>query len=646
MIVSLIFLGGTLFAQNSTVTGVVRDDKGEALEGVTVIVEGTNNATATDALGKYSINAAATASLRFSFIGYKETVVPINGRTVVNATMSENSLLLDNIVVTALGIKKEAKSLSYNVQQVKGSDVMKIPDANLVNDLNGKIAGVTINSSSSGIGGSSRVVMRGAKSINGNNNVLYVIDGIPMPDLKHDQPGDVFSGAGQTGDAMSGINAEDVESISVLSGPSAAALYGSDASNGVILITTKKGAKGSLAVTYTSNCQFSHPFVMPDFQNTYGPSEVGSYYSWGSKLSKASSYKPKDFFRTGTNFTNSVNVSTGTERNQTYMSLGSTNAGGIIHNNDYDRYNFSVRNTSKFLNDKMTLDLSYMMSSVKEENMISQGLYFNPIVEAYLFPPGDQWEKVTYYERYNADRNFPVQYWPYGDNGLSMQNPYWIAERDKFVNHKERHMATASLKWDVRKWISLHGRVKYDNSTERYEKKYSASTNTLFASKFGHYALNHEKSRQLYAEAFATINKYFANQTWNFTSTIGTSFDQRDYDQDGFDGNLKSVANLFTLSNVATAEAKTQFTQSGYTTRKEAVYGSAQLGYKSKAYVDVTARNDWSSKLEQANNSYFYYSAGISGIFTDIFPAIKSDIMPYFKARLSYSEVGNDPDVP
>jgi TonB-linked SusC/RagA family outer membrane protein len=624
------------------VRGTVVDAQGSPLIGVNVKIKGTGQGAITDIDGNFKVQVSNGDVLEFSYVGYTTKEVRVQrGVSTLKVTLSEDNKLLNEVVVTALGIKKEAKSLSYNVQQLNNDAIMKVSDANFVNNLNGKIAGVTINSSSSGVGGSSRVVMRGAKSISGNNNVLYVIDGIPMPSLQSDQPSGIYAGAGQSGDGSSNINPDDIESISVLSGPSAAALYGSSAANGVVMITTKKGKAERLSVSITSSTQFSHPFVMPDFQNTYGPSETGSYYSWGDKLTTPSSYNPKSFYHTGVNFTNSVSLATGNKGNQTYISLGTTNAQGIIHNNDYDRYNFTVRNTTNFLNDKLTLDLSYMLSNVKEQNMISQGLYFNPIVPVYLFPAGDDWSKASFYQRFDSDRNFPVQYWPYGDQGLSMQNPYWITEKDKFINHKERHMATMALKWNIASWINLNGRVKFDKSIDRYEKKFSASTNTLFASKYGHYMLRHLENRQLYAEAYLNINKYFFHDNFSLTANIGTSFDQRDNDDDSVDGNLKGVANLFTLSNVATSDAKTKYAQSGYTSRLEAVYGSVQLGYKSRLYLDLTARNDWSSKL---NDSYFYSSAGLSGIMTEIFPFLKTKFMPYWKARISYSEVGNEPN--
>ncbi len=633
-------------AASEKVTGHVTDSNGEPLVGVSVKTK-DGGVAITDIDGNFSINASRGETLELSYVGFNNKEVRVKGNTV-DTSLEEDNKVLNEVVVTALGIKKEAKSLSYNVQQLNSDAVTTVKDANFVNSLNGKVAGVQINASSSGIGGASRVVMRGVKSINGNNNVLYVIDGIPMTDVQGDQPESMYDGAGSTGDAISNLNPDDIESISVLSGPSAAALYGSEASNGVILVTTKKGKEGKLDVTYTGSFQFSHPFVMPEFQNTYGQTSSTSYDSWGSKLAQPSSYDPADFFQTSTNFSNTVAVSTGTERNQTYFSLGSNNAQGLIHNNDYDRYNLSVRNTSKFLKDKMTLDLGYMMTTVKEQNMISQGQYFNPLYALYLFPAGADFNAVKYFERYDSDRNFPVQYWPWGDMSMSMQNPYWTTERDKFVNHKERHIFTASLKYEIAPWISLTGRVKYDRAEDRYEKKYSASTINQFAhGDNGAYGLTHQNTKQYYAEAFANINKYFDHDRWNITATLGTSYDQRNLDRDGWEGPLAKVPNLFTVSNVLTTDPNTKHEQSGYETRKEAVYGSAQLGYRSMAYLDVTARNDWSSKLAGAQKSFFYWSAGLSGIWTEIVPQIKSDnYLNYLKTRISYSEVGNDPTDP
>lgn len=553
--------------------------------------------------------------------------------------------MLNEVVVTALGIKKEAKSLSYNVQQLDGDAVTKVQDANFVNSLNGKVAGVQFSQNAAGVGSATRVVMRGVKSINGNNSVLYVIDGIPMPNLQTSTTGDMFSGSGATGDSAADINPADIESISVLSGPSAAALYGSDASNGVILITTKKGQQGRLDVTYSGSFQFSRPFVTHKFQNTYGTSSPGSFDSWGSKLSTPSAYDPNDFFQTGTNFTNNVAVSTGNAQNQTYLSLGATNAEGLIHNNNFTRYSLNVRNTSKFANDRLTLDLSYTMSNIKEQNMISSGQYHNPLYTLYLFPAGGDWQGIQYYSRHNLERNLETQYWPWLDQNELMENPYWIAQNERYINHKVRNMVNATLKWDATNWLSLTGRVKYDNSQNRFEEKFAAGTKNMFASDAGHYGLRNQNARQLFAEAFATANKYWNDGEWSLTAVLGANYDRRDISEERTSGHLSSVPNRFTLQNINAADPNFKLGQSYPERRiKEAVYASTQFGYKSMAYLDLTARNDWSSALAPNNDSYFYWSAGISGIWTEIFPAIKSNNwLNYLKTHVSYSVVGNDP---
>ena len=629
------------------VSGQVLDENGEPIIGATVTLKGTKTAVPTDVDGNFSLKAPAGSKLVITYLGY--STVEVNAGEGIKVTMKPDTEVLNEVVVTALGIKKEAKSLSYNVQQLGGDAVTKVQDANFVNSLNGKVAGVQFSQSSAGAGSATRVVMRGIKSINGNNGALYVIDGVPMPNLQSSQENTMYGGAGSTGDSAADINPNDIESISVLSGPSAAALYGSDASNGVILITTKKGQKGRLDVTYSGSFQFSRPFVTHKFQNTYGTSAVGSFDSWGSKLATPSSYDPNDFFQTGTNISNNVSISTGSDKNQTYLSMGATNSTGLIHNNDFDRYNLNFRNTAKFCDDKLTLDFNYTLSNIREQNMITQGQYHNPLYTLYLFPAGGDWQGMQYYSRHDLSRNLETQYWPWLDQGDLMENPYWIAEKEKFVNHKVRNMITASLKWDVTSWLSLTGRVKYDVSNNRYEQKFNAGTKLQFASDAGYYALRNQTASQLYAEAFATINKYWNDNEWSLTGVVGTNYDRRDTKEESASGNLATVPNKFTLNNIDPSDPKFRMNQTYNERRiKQAVYGSAQLGYKSMAYLDVTARNDWSSALAPFNKQvYFYWSAGISGIWTDIFPVIKSNKwLNYLKTRLSYSEVGNDPSDP
>ena len=401
-----LFVAGTLaMAQNRTVTGTVLDDYGEPLIGASVTAEGVTPplGVVTDLDGRYEISVpAGVTQLRFSFIGQEDALETIGSRSVIDVTLVAANNVLNATVVTAMGIKKEEKSLSYNVQQTKLEGVS--PVGSFVNSLNGKVAGVSISQSSTGVGGSSRIVMRGSKSISNNNNALYVIDGIPMQSLRGTQPEGVYAGAGLTGDVLGSINQDDIESISVLSGPSAAALYGANAANGVIIITTKKGGKDKLDIDYSNSTTFSRAYVMPQFQNTYGATAPGSFYSWGAKLDTPSTYNPRDYFQTGLNEVNSLAVSTGTERSQTYLSAAVANARGIVHNNNVNRYNLSFRNTTDIVKDILTMDVNITYGRVNEQNMIAQGEYGNPIVPVYLFPASEDWSRVQIYERYDIGR--------------------------------------------------------------------------------------------------------------------------------------------------------------------------------------------------------------------------------------------------
>lgn len=624
--------------KNKKITGRVVDETGESLIGVNVSVAGSATGTITDFDGNFTLDVASGATLKVSYVGYKSQSIKVSDLNFYNITLASDNEVLDEVVVTALGIKKEAKALSYNVQEVSAREIIGVKDANFVNSLSGKIAGVSINTSSSGIGGGAKVVMRGAKSISGNNNALYVIDGVPMPTLDTTQPDDQFTGMGQSGDGASMINPEDIESMSVLSGAAASALYGSDAANGVIMITTKKGTANKLNVSYANNTSFYNPFVTPDFQNTYGAT-TGSFQSWGQKLAQPSDYDPLDFFQTGWNETNSLTLSNGNEKNQTFVSLAATNAEGIVQNNTYDRYNFSVRNTTSMLNDKMHLDLSANYVNIREQNMVSQGQYFNPIVPVYLMSPSYSLETYQLFEMYDESRGFKTQYWPWGNMGLAMQNPYWIINRDKFVNSKNRFLVSGGLTYDIAKGITISGRTKFDYTSAISEKKYSASTDAIFAQQYGAYYKADATTRQVYGDLMLNIDKYFGD--FSLTATLGASIQDVNYKYYSVGGDLNSVANSFTLKNLNQANA--EFDQDGYHDQTQSVFATAQLGWQSKLYLDVTGRVDWASALAWTNSKNVAYpSVGLSAILTDLLP-IKNDVLTFLKVRGSYSEVGNAP---
>ncbi|MRI64474.1 SusC/RagA family TonB-linked outer membrane protein [Ornithobacterium rhinotracheale] len=548
-----------------------------------------------------------------------------------------NNVKLDNLVVTALGIKREEKALSYNVQQVKSEELTRVKDANFVNTLNGKVAGVQIQRSAAGVGGATKVVMRGAKSLVGDNNVLYVVDGMPLTNDSRAAGGRYGRPGG--GEGISDFNPEDIESISVLTGPSAAALYGASAANGVILITTKKGKEGKLNLSLSSNLEFSTPYIMPEFQNTYGNTE-GSYRSWGNKLDTPSRFDPKDFFSTGVNRTYSANLSVGTEKNQTYVSFASTNADGILPTNGYYRYNFGARNTAKFLDDKLHLDVSANYILQGDQNMISEGGYFNPLTSLYLFPRGESFEDVKAWERYNPTRGISEVYWPYivKQTGFTTENPYWIVNREMFQSKKHRYMLYSSLKYDITDWLNVTGRVRVDNTYTNLENKFSASTDRLFAiSAKGFYSNSKIENYQTYADFMANINKNFGD--FNLVANIGTSYDDRQRPEIGIGGPLRYIPNLFSANNFDPNLSGTGGQKSRHT-RNIAVFGSAELGYKSMLYLTLTGRNDWASQLVNSENpSIFYPSIGLSGVVSKM--AKLPNFISFLKVRGSYTEVGS-----
>ena len=622
------------------IKGTVKDALGEPLIGVSVLVKGTSNGTVTDLDGRFSLNVSVGDILEFSYVGYAAQSVTVKNATPLDIVLSEDAQALDEVVVTALGIKREAKALTYNVQEIKAAGITKVKDANFVNSLSGKIAGVTINQSSSGTGGSSRVVMRGTKSLFGENNALYVLDGIPMQGLRTKQSDNFYESVEVAdGDGISNINPEDIESMSVLTGASAAALYGNRGANGVILITTKKGAIGKPRISYSNSTSFSRPFVTPEFQNTYGRKE-GEFKSWGDKLEKPSTYNPLDFFQTGFNTMNSIAVSTGTETNQTHISFGAVNSEGIIDNNKYNRYNFTFRNSWDIVKNVLSMDMGLFY--IKQNNMNSngQGMYYNPLVPIYLFPPSDDINKYAVYERYDADRNFKTQYWPYGNQGLGMQNPYWIINRNMFNTDRDRYIISLSMKWNITNWLNIIGRARIDNAYTDFERKLYASTDGLFAKSQGNYMNQEDKNTSTYLDFLVNVDKKFG-ENYHLLVNLGGSFYDEKYKSDTFEGNLVGVPNFFHPSNIPSTESN--YNKSELHTQTQSIYGKAEIGYRNFLYADVTGRIDWFSTLVGTSKEYVCYpSAGLSVILSEILP-LPEKIISFWKIRGSYAQVGNPP---
>lgn len=632
--------------KKTTLSGTVLDASGLPVPGATVMEHGTSNGTMTDLDGKFSLTVVGNDGvLDINCLGYETKSITVGTRTVFSIVLQEESVALEGTVVTALGIRRDQKALSYNVQEVNAELLTSVKDANFINSLAGKVAGVAINTSSSGVGGASKVVLRGNKSISQSSNALYVIDGVPMYNFGGGG-GTEFDSKGAT-ESIADLNPEDIQSISVLTGAAAAALYGSQAANGAVMITTKKGESGKLKASFSSNTEFLDPFILPEFQTSYGTGLNGTsgssgIYSWGSYIPKESryNYSPQKYFKTGHTYTNAFSISGGTDRNQTYFSAAAVNSDGIIPNNKYDRYNFTFRNTSYFLKDRLRLDASASYIIQKDQNMTNQGVYSNPLVPAYLFPRGNDFDVYRSFERYNSGTKLMEQFWNedlVGD--LRMQNPYWINYRNLRNNDKKRYMLSISANYDILDFLSVSGRVRIDNANNLFTQKLFASSNATITEggKNGHYTEARTNDTQTYADLMVNIDKTIA-QEYSIVANIGASInyiasDELRYGGPIQDNGLANVFNVFDLDDV-----KKRATKSGWHDETQSVFGSLEFGWKKSLFLTVTGRNDWASQLAGSNQSSFFYpSAGLSWVPTSLW---NMGAVSYLKFRGSVASVG------
>lgn len=642
-----IYLSNRPKEEPRTVSGTVIDHNGQPIPGASVFVQGTTTGTTTDIDGRFTLLVPGNllgGSLEFNSLGYEIVRMVIGSNKNFTVTLNEEAVSLEGTVVTALGIRRDQKALSYNVQEVNAELLTSVKDANFINSLAGKVAGVAINTSSSGVGGASKVVLRGNKSISQSSNALYVIDGIPMYN---------FGGGGGTefdskgaSESIADLNPEDIQSISVLTGAAAAALYGSQAANGAVMITTKKGQSGKLKVSFSSNTEFLSPFRLPEFQNRYGTGLGGKTgnsgtYSWGPFIPESARYcySPKDYFETGHTYTNAFSISGGTDKNQTYFSAAAVNSDGIIPNNIYDRYNFTFRNTSYFLKDKLKLDASASYIMQKDQNMTNQGVYANPLTSAYLFPRGENFDLYRNFERYNSGTKLMEQFW--GDDlagDLRMQNPYWINYRNLRNNNKRRYMLSLNVSYDILDWLNIAGRVRIDNANNLYTQKYYATTEATISEggKNGHYTEARTYDTQTYADIMVNVNKSW--QDWSLVANLGASLNDIKTDELRYGGPIQEngLANVFNVFDLD--DTKKRASKSGWHDQTRSIFGSLELGWKKMLYLTLTGRNDWASQLAgSSSKSFFYPSAGLSWIPTGLWDM---GALCYLKVRGSVASVG------
>jgi TonB-linked SusC/RagA family outer membrane protein len=638
--------------------GRIVDEKGLPLIGASIKVKGSTQATVADIDGRFIFkNIAPNAVLSVSFIGYVTQEINVAGKTTVVIKLVPDASSLNEVVVTALGIKRSEKSLSYASQQVNGNEVTKVKTDNLMNALSGKVAGLSVSSNASGLGGSVKVIMRGNKSASGSNQPLYVVDGVPLANNSNNngQPNSIAASAisSDGGDGISNLNPDDIESITVLRGASASALYGSQAANGVILITTKKGTAGKTQVHFSSLVSLSRASYLPKFQNNYGQTPGGSSQSYGPKIDNGGADNLGLYFKTGADFTNSLSISSGSEKAQTYFSYANTSATGIQPGNKLSRNNFLLRETSKMLNDKLTLDGSANFINQKINNTPIFNNGFNALPGLYLFPRG--LDITTYKDNFEtpdvARGGLKTQNWPFSE--ALQQNPWWVTYRDPNFLTRNRIILNFSAKYDVNNWLSIQARGNMDRGTDNYEQDaYAGTSLKLIQSINGQLVTSNQTNQQIYSDALA-IFKIPTKSDFSINAVLGTSITDKKTEGYKFGPGLGLfIPNIFIQQNVVLQNSGTTATGSipaigsnvstipaGHN-QIQSVFASGDISYKDYLFLTLSGRNDWSSNLAfTPNGSYFYPAVGLSFLLSQ---AVKlPEVINYAKLRASYAQVGN-----
>ena len=691
--------------QKNVLKGRVIDATGEPAVGAYVIVVGTSTGTTTELNGSFTLkNVKPGASIKVSLIGYKSQTVKWDGSSELNFTLEEETSNLNEVVVTAMGITRKASSLTYSTQMLRSDELMKVQDPNLVNSIEGKISGVTITPSAGGAGGASKITLRGNKSIQGNNAPLIVVDGVPMTNNVRGQANQAYnltySSVAEGSDPLSMINPDDIESMNILKGANAAALYGSAAANGVVMITTKKGKEGKLDVNFTSNVTFENPLLTPRLQNAYG-AEVTSggltLDSWGTKLPGGGAYTASvnaaptiggtrnihlrnsanddiaNFFRTGLTANNSVSLSGGTEKIKTYFSVANSHSNGMLESNNYNRNTLSFRQSYNFWN-RVNIDVNANYVQTKTNNRIGGGTVGNPLYDLYTMPRNVD---LAYYRNHvstlgnwqSAERSYfkaapvtgayketsgrsqlsgPLQEWAF--QTAEKNNPYWLLNKNNSVSQDDRFYGNLQGRFDIYDGLAFQARVSIDHSRYSAEgKTYATTWGPQAMNDFGTYYLSNNRTNEIYTDYLLSYNKQI--QDWSVSTTAGwvghviESTNVNTYTNASFDTSqsyilkeLPTVINRFDPSSGG-AGGTTKNTSSNW---DKAALFTAQVGWKDMVYVDGSYRRDWYRTFRQFSalgtpDNYGYFGFGANAILSSLFNW-KDE---YVKYRVSYSEVGN-----
>lgn len=638
LVVVLLMWSVASFAQEKLISGTVVSSDGNPMPGVNVVLKGTVNGTATDSDGKFNMSVPSSESvIVFTFIGHATQEVVVGTNSSINVTLLEDLTQLGEVVVTALGIQREAKALSYAQQTVDGSSLTQARDINALNALSGRAAGVDIKKSSSGPGGSTKVMLRGNKSMSGDSEPLFVIDGIPMANNKGDQPG--MWGGIDSGDGMSQINPDDIESMTILRGSNAAALYGSQGANGVVLITTKKGKEGAAKIDFNTGVTFESVLKKPELQFKYG-AVGGAKESWSKTPGNYASNYVDDYFSTGTNFINSIAISGGTAKTSVYFSYGNVSATGITPDNSYKRNNVSLKQSTKLLNDKLTIRSSVMLASEVSNNRMPSGYYLNPLTGLYMFPRERDFQSFkNNYQVFDDARNMYLQNWFVVDHHQS--NPYWIVNKERRKDLTSRVIASIDLDYAIAKDLTFSVRGNYDYADKSFDQKHSAGSNSTNVHPNGSWAYKKYNDKLMYTDAILKYNKKAGD--FDFNVIAGGSYQKTVYG-DGININASAenglvYPNEFLFQNL-TANVQVQSILSSRLV-KQALFANATVGFKEKVYLDLAGRNDWASSLAgTGNDSYFYPSVGLTGIISEI--VTLPEVISFAKVRASYTQVANE----
>lgn len=635
-------------ADNSTVRGRVVDVSGEPLIGATIREKGGTRGTVTDIEGNFILSVPDSAVLQVSFVGYESIEVSVGGRKTLEIQLRENTVMLDNVIITALGLEKKEASLAYSIQKVKGEELTRMKEVNMITALAGKAAGVQINKNSSGIGGSAKVSLRGIRSASGDNQPLYVIDGVPMLNIGTEQAYSAIGGTANAGnrdggDGISNLNPEDVESISILKGAPAAALYGSQAANGVILITTKKGnTAGQRNIHFSTGLTFDKAFSLPKMQNCYGVSDVVD--SWGEKAYLPTSNELNDFFRTGLTSITSVSVNYGNEKIQTYFSYANTTGRGIVDKNQLTKHNINLRETAVMFNQRLKLDGNVnVMRQIVKNKPVSGGFYMNPLVGLYRFPRG---EDLSYYkdnyEIYDPERKLGIQNWHTFTEDFE-QNPYWIQNRIQSKETRMRSIISLSANLRINSWLTVQARGSVDYISDKMRQKFYASTAPALCGANGRYIEMDYQETLIYGDVMAMGKRKWEDFTLDVA--IGGSINDKNVNSTRYDSKNASLkyANVFNLANIVMNGSASIDQKIDSRRQLQSVFGTAQVGYQDKVFLDLTARNDWASTLAYTSHEksgFFYPSAGLSFLIDKWIQL--PEWISFAKLRGTYSKVGND----